>query len=624
MGNEFEVYRDRDGNNHLVFDQSALYDDSQIGDKLEDFEVLRILGSFNNKNPISKVRCLKNNKIYSMKKIDLREIPYEEEYLFKEQMKKLISLNHPHLLKYYKTFEDKKNNILYLVYEFMNNSDLNSLIMAHALLKQPIKEEIIWNILLQCLSGLNYLHKENLASLAIRPTNIYLNNEQNAKISLFFNLPKLSDKDYDIQNDILIIGKYFYKMCFSDQIDFKSWIDDFQIIERQNSKYSPELINIVNIMVGLGTERKKTSEIFKLVKDEYVKKYTKVTSIDSVLRCLYSLPNFNQAINDLNQAIKANEKKNYISYWFLKSIEAIKGEKIKEEKIKDNSNLKVCYEEFRRVLAAENSKIDCSKEVDPVFLFAFLLEKMHKELNRKNIIAGKNIDQYVVNAIYRKEEKDNESDKNEMLKKFNTYTQDNLNSVISNLFYGITKVKRLCKQCKNGFYSFNNVFCSAFDLTKCDENKLFDLKPALNRVQLRDKSVCEVCQTEQTFDEFDDNYKNAQHLVVCFYRGIDYQNNTQIQFTQEMNLTEIKGHNEKLESKKYELIGTVNRILKNNEEEFTYFCRDLSKKFWYSKDGILNNFSLDTIKNCGQTVMLFYNHENEENQQINSINPFYS
>ena len=34
MGNEFEVYRDRDGNNHLVFDQSALYDDSQIGDKL--------------------------------------------------------------------------------------------------------------------------------------------------------------------------------------------------------------------------------------------------------------------------------------------------------------------------------------------------------------------------------------------------------------------------------------------------------------------------------------------------------------------------------------------------------------------------------------------------------------
>ena len=63
MGNEFEVYRDSEGNNHLIFDQSALYDDSQIGDKITDFEVLRIIGSFNNKNPISKVRCTKNNKI---------------------------------------------------------------------------------------------------------------------------------------------------------------------------------------------------------------------------------------------------------------------------------------------------------------------------------------------------------------------------------------------------------------------------------------------------------------------------------------------------------------------------------------------------------------------------------
>ena len=99
MGNELEAYRDMDGNNHLVFDQSALYDDSQIGDKLSDFEVLRILGS-SDKNPISKVRCLKNNKIYSMKKIDLNAIPNDEEKkLIEEQMNKLKSLNHPHLLK---------------------------------------------------------------------------------------------------------------------------------------------------------------------------------------------------------------------------------------------------------------------------------------------------------------------------------------------------------------------------------------------------------------------------------------------------------------------------------------------------------------------------------------------
>ena len=243
MGNEFEVYRDAEGNNHLIFDQSALYDDSQIGDNIADFEVLRIIGSFENKNPISKVRCLKNNKIYAMKKIDLNLIKSEEEkQLFFEQMKKLKSLNHPHLLRYYKTFEEE-GRYIYLIYEFMNNSDLNSLIKAHSVLDKPIKEETIWNILLQCLSGLSYLHEQNLTSLAIKPTNIYLNNEQNTKISLFYNLPEAKDKNYNNQEDIKFIGKYFYKMCFPEKNQNKNeWISDIQVKEKE-TKYSSELMN---------------------------------------------------------------------------------------------------------------------------------------------------------------------------------------------------------------------------------------------------------------------------------------------------------------------------------------------------------------------------------------------
>ena len=64
----------------------------------------------------------------------------------------------------------------------------------------------------------------------------------------------------------------------------------------------------------------------------------------------------------------------------MKSIEAIKG----------NTKLVECYEEFRRALASANSKIDCSKEVEPFFLFAFLLEKMHKELNKKSATSNAN------------------------------------------------------------------------------------------------------------------------------------------------------------------------------------------------------------------------------------------
>ena len=603
MGYELEIYRDPQGNNHLVFDKSALYDDSQIGDKLEDFEVLRILGSFNNTNPISKVRCLKNNKIYSMKKIDLNQIQIpEEKKLFEDQMKKLISLNHHHLIKYYKTFLDKENNILYLVYEFMNNSDLNSLIKAHAIIEKPIKEEIIWNILLQCLSGINYLHKENLASLAIKPTNIYLNNEQNAKISLFFKLPKLSDKDYDIQNDILLIGKYFYKMCFFDQVKIDAWIEDIKVEKKPNSKYSPELMNIIYTMTELNPGKKNITELFPLVKDEYVRKYTKVTSIDSLLRCLYSLPDFNQAISKQSNFIEYNKSRCYISYWFLLSIRAIK----------DNSNLKVCYEEFRRVLAAANSKIDCSKEVDPIFLFSFLLEKMHKELNKKKTSIVKNSDEnehYVINSIYRMEEKDDKTNKTEMWNKFDSYNKENLNSVVSNLFYGIIKSKRVCPQCKNGFYSFNHTFCSAFNLLKHDVNTPFDLKTKIDRIILVNTNVCEVCLTEQKFNEFDDIYKMAKHLIICFYRGINYQNNTQINFDQFMDFTEKKGLKVDVKQK-FELIGAINRSeKKTGEEEFTYFCRSLDNpNQWKTRDGNYNNgCPLNDIKSNGQIIMLFYN-----------------
>ena len=609
MGNEFEVFRDAEGNNHLIFDQSALYDDSQIGNKMSDFEVLRIIGSFDNKNPISKVRCLKNNKIYALKKINLNAIQNEEEKkLCLEQMDKLKSLNHPHLLKYYKTFTDE-NNILYLIYEYMNNSDLNSLIKAHDILNKNVKEETIWNILLQCLSGISYLHNENLASLAIKPTNIYLNNEQNTKISLFYTLPKLNDKNYDIHNDIYFIGKYFYNMCFPKINAGKkgAWIDDIVMVKQQTN-YSNELMNIIYMMDENSPEKKSSLELYNIAKSEYVKKFTKITSIDAVLRCLFSFKLFNNSIEQQKDFIENNKEKCYISYWFWRSIDAIN----------KNDNPKVCYEEFRRALASANSKIDCSKEVDPVFLFAFLLEKMHKELNikRNTSVLNQNANQqYVINSIYRMEEKDDKSNKTEMWTKFKNYMDDNINSVISKLFYGVKKLKRVCSQCRNAVYSFNNFFCSAFDLTKIPDNNYFDLEKSVDRVQKVNKIVCEVCLTEQKYNDFDDYYQMPQHFVFCFYRGINYTNYTRINFNPIIDLVENKGKeaNEMIHVK-FELIGAVNRIInQKNEEEFVYYCRNLNNpSIWHYTYGSSQYVPLQYIQQNGQVIMLFYNKINNQ------------
>ena len=43
MGSQLETIKDSEGNNHVIFDESSLFDDSQMGDKLEDFEILQVL-----------------------------------------------------------------------------------------------------------------------------------------------------------------------------------------------------------------------------------------------------------------------------------------------------------------------------------------------------------------------------------------------------------------------------------------------------------------------------------------------------------------------------------------------------------------------------------------------------
>ena len=616
MGNEFEAYRDAEGINHLIFDQSALYDDSQIGDKISDFEVLRIIGSFNNKNPISKVRCIKNNKIYALKKIDLDLIDNEKEKeLVRKQMQMLKILDHPHLLKYYKTFEED-NRYIYLIYEYMNNSDLNSLIKAHSILDKHIKEETIWNILLQCLSGLNYLHAQNLSALAINPTNIYLNNEQNTKISLFYDLANLNDINYDKQKDINFIGKYFYKMCFLEKGEKKDkWISDIKIIKK-DSQYSKELMDIIYSMSEDATEKKNASQLYNIAKNEYVKKFTKITSIDSVLNCLFAFPNLYNSISTKKNEIYSNNKRYYISYWFLNSIEAIDNNNNNYNNNNIN-NLKKCYEEFRRVLASANSKIDCSKEVDPVFLFAFLLEKMHKELNKKTttIVANQNSnEQYIINSIYRIEEKVDKSNKPEVWNNFEAYKNANLNSEISNFFYGVKKYKNVCSQCRNAVYSFSNFFCIPLDLTNPQTNNTFQLcNKTMDQTKRQNRTVCEVCLTEQNFNEFEDYYMYPQNLTFCFYRGTNNLNNTHINFLEILNVNEAKGKDQMIKVQ-FQLIGSVNRIInQQGEEEYIYFCRKYNKNnntyFWYSRPnfGQWPQCPLNVIQQSGQIIILFYN-----------------
>ena len=609
-----ETVKDLEGNNHLIFDESSLYDDSQMGESLSDFETLQVL-SEDNSCFVTKVRSLNNHKIYAMKKIELNGIEPENRQNYINEINKLKDLNNPHILKYHKIVSDDSNNY-YLIMEFMNNSDINGYIKAHQILKENIKEEEIWNILLQCLSALDYLHQQNLQYLGIRFQNIFMNNEQNVKIGVF-NEPTITQQPYDPKQDIKSLGKYFYIMVFSQdpRVLSAESFSDVDIRKETNNKYSNELMDRIYKMTLYDPEQMHDSKTFyKQVKEEYVKKYAKNTSIKGILRCLYAFPSFNTIMFENKEKYCNNKNKYYINYWYLKAINALAGF--------EESNLKECIEEFRRAIASENSKLDGNKEIDPLYLLAFLLEKMHKETNVKEGNTGLKINQtkkYVISSEFNGEEED-KTNKEQMLYKFVNYFNSNIKSPISDLFFGFIKTKQICQTCKCGYYSFSNYCFVVFDISKNDNNKEFDLvKDGFEFQHYNPKTIepdhphpiyCDNCLSYQKHYEFNRYYIMNHQMVISFIRGNNYRNTTNIKLYEELNLEKFV-EEKNASPTKYSLVGCI--IRKQQQEEFEFYARDPeNKNIWHKSNErlIQNNAPIEDMKKEGQIIMLFYNNKN--------------
>ena len=256
-----------------------------VGNKLSDFVVQRQLGK-GHFGSVSLVQSKLTNKVYAMKEIKSERYKNRQQQLeIQKEIKLLENLNHPHVITYFSSFSE--NNNVYIITEYLNGGNLEGLIKKNIQNKTLIVEKRVWNLLIQCLSGLLYLHEtKKIIHRDIKPDNILLDSDGNLKISDFgvsaikseevedlvkchgtmagpidFMAPEMAlGGSYDFKSDIYMLGLTFLFLMSNYIPETKIELGPLLIpVRRKGAKipdyYSPEIKAFIGKLLNSPEQR---------------------------------------------------------------------------------------------------------------------------------------------------------------------------------------------------------------------------------------------------------------------------------------------------------------------------------------------------------------------------------
>ena len=619
----FDVIKDSEGKEYLVFDSTELYDDSQMGSKSDDFELLKKLGegAF---GKVFKVRSKKNNKVYAMKQLNIKDIREENEKAYQLTINEtsfLEGLNHPHIIKYYKNFTE--GDYLYIIIEFIANGDMNQYIEANKKFNKHIQEEQLWNIFLQSMEALTYVHSMGVIHRDIKPANLLMDNNMSIKLGDFgvsavqsnkgdnqylnaqynpfknkenmkyhgtvvgtspYMANEIQKNEYDQKVDVYAMGISFFEMAYF----FNPKITPNRAI---NVQYSNELNAVINMMIEEDKNKRKTSEeILEIIKTIYSSKYVKNTSIDAIMRCLSCYEDFNGQIE--------KDENSPITKAYLECVES-----------KNNPNLLAwvnSINNFRQKLASLNPKLEGTKEIEPRTIFAFLLGQLHKELNKPQTEQDKS-NKYLINSG----EEEAKTTQIEVMLKFINDVLLKFNSCVSKNFMGYIKLKNSCKLCQLETFAFNSYFFVSFNLEKLLKQKQFNTFNIEQNFDEQNKNIvqellfCSKCLNKTEHFCQKQFYVFPQILIISIQRGITYNIKTPVRVMEMLDLTNYAEF--KYCKKKFNLIGLIGRSYTNGNE--TFFSVVNFNQMWFCCEGInINQINNPEDANSkGDILLLFYN-----------------
>ena len=658
---EVLLIRDIKGKEQLVFKRDKGNELDDMGSKVDDFEILQVLGegSF---GYIAKVKSRLNHKIYAMKKIDISKIKEEKvTKLMMNETKILSDLNNPLIVKYYKTFNE--DGALFILMEFMDNGDIGGIFKASKTLEKPIPEEKIYDIFIQSMKALTYIHSLNLIHRDIKPDNLFITVDGNVKLGDFGVSAALKKEDenknnnnfnnvselnrnkeisvgnitssntvvgtplymspemlnylkYDLKTDVYSMGVTFFILCYWDfprkpamDLNLELKIVDLPIQHNENF-YSPELKNIILKMIEKDKSKRPTSEqALNMLIQEFNKKYAKVSSIGSVLCGLYSLKELSDYFTkNENQTFIQNNKQNKpISFSFLYGINCIKN----IVNIDWNSSL---YN-IKSIFTEDNNIYSENKEMDPRHILSYLLRKMNKELaqQKNNIQRADTIDLEDIN-------------KDKALQKFLNLSFNN--SPIFQFFYGLMKSKSLCCKCNTTTYSFNYYYFVSFNVELVlntqqmnpSIEQLFNIQNnVLVKLHQAHHKNCNNCKCVQEFLQRKQFYTLPPFLIVCLDRGYNCEFKSKISYNLQLNLA---NEVEKKMITFYELTAIVKRADRNDQEHYICIYKDFNVNSWVLRDDS-KTFKLNSPFDSNEGIeMIFFYRRLQNNSVIKQQSTF--
>ena len=601
-----------------------------VGSKLEDFQVVRPLGK-GNFGAVYLVTSKLTNKLYAMKEIQTSKYKSQEEVnQVEKEIKLLENLRHPHVITYFNSF--KQNGNIYIVIEYINGGSLEDLLIKNIKQQKKIDEKTLWDLLIQSLSGLLYLHeKRKIIHRDIKPDNLLLDSEGHLKISDFgvsaiksdevddllkchgtvagpiqFMAPEMCLGDaYDFKSDIYMLGLTFWFMASNNLPERKLSLGPLIIpIKNPNAKlpdcYSEMLKGFINSLLKPPEERPSTSEAYYQAISFYSIKYLQTTSICSTLLCFNSIVPINQyfggdKVKNFILSDEANNTENYIITKYVKeAIDATSPFNFNYQ----NARLE-CLK-LRLTIYADKDRMESSTEVDLNNFVSQLLPLLHKELNK-----FKGTSPQIGKA--------DESNEIDVINKKAQQFMAEYRSKISDQFYYLTKMVENCDKCKKiiKYYCIINSLCAMYpdktaEYVKKKNITVLDLFKHYHKTRsFTTKTFCRFCNKNiENISRTKIFYTSPFNFIleICY----DDESKFNLKIDQNINISDFVERKDFCKVN-YTLVGAIFIEKDNNDNEKYVSVSKIPNGGWvYFNGNSVQNCGFDTLQNHKNLQMLFY------------------